>query len=384
MAKRPPIEQDLSHATCIVTGASSGVGKEIARSFARMGATVVLASHDFGRGEAACSELAVEQQSRERLQFMTLDLCKRSSIRDFVDEFKERHNKVDILVHCAAVYLPKKFESADGFDRVWMTNVLGPHVLMGYLRRTLEASAPARVVFVTCADAGGLEVDDPDFDRRAYSGAKAYKQSKQAQRMLSALWADRLSLFGVSVNAAIPGGNIKTGLYRYTSGLGVTMARLTAVSPAVAADTPVWLATSPELQAVSGKLFQDRKQIKEKFRRPDEMTALWGVLDRQLMHLGGVDLTVDAHGPRETSGLFDAGSMSKQVNRGQSSPMSAFPSSPLNQIPSSPLNSFPSSPLNQIPSTASQSSPLNQVASSSQMRWQNAPGAQVPSMRSWP
>ncbi|MCA9713214.1 MAG: SDR family NAD(P)-dependent oxidoreductase, partial [Myxococcales bacterium] len=306
---RKPINQDLTGKICVVTGASSGIGKQIARNLVRMGATVVMTARDFSRGEAAKSELIVEFGCRDRVFFMECDLTRTAAMREWFARFTERFERLDILVQNAGVYLPEKFETPDGFDRVWQTNVLGPHILMGMLRPLLEQSAPSRVVFVSCADAGGLDLDDVDYDQRAYSGAKAYRASKHAQRLLSMSWAEKLALFGVAVNACLPGSNIKTDLFRYSKGLGVSVSRLMAGSPAKAADAPTWTAVAPELQTVNGKLITGRKAGKDKLRKPDEMALLWTVLDRQIAHIEGVDVAAVEVQQRERSGMFNPSGM---------------------------------------------------------------------------
>jgi len=269
---------------CIVTGASSGIGKEIARNLGRMGANVMMGSHDYSRGEEARLEL-VSDTKNQRMVFCELDLARQVSIRQFVGRFHEMFDRLDILIHNAALWFPTKAESPDGFELVWAANVLGPHLLMKLLRETLKKSAPSRVVFVSCGDAGGLDVDDTDFDRRSYSGDKSYRQSKHAVRLMAGSWSGHLAINGVSVNSCGPKGKYKTNLYRRAGGLGTMMSRLTASHPAIGADTATYVAVSPELAGVTGKFFVDRKQAKDKLRRQDDMHALWHLLEHQTEHL---------------------------------------------------------------------------------------------------
>lgn len=283
MAK-PHFDQDLSGKVCIVTGASSGIGKEIARNLGRMGATVMMGSHDYSRGEEARLEL-VSDTKNQRLVFSELDLARQVSIRQFVGRFHELFDRLDILVHNAALWFPTKAESPDGFELVWAANVLGPHLLTKLLRDTLIKSAPSRVVFVSSNDAGGFDVDDTDFDRRSYSGDRSYRQSKHAVRLMSGAWSGHLAINGVQVNCCSPGSKFKTNLYRRASSLGNMMSRLTASPPAVGADTPTYVAVAPDLGAVTGKFFVGRKVVKDKLRRQDEMNGLWHLLEHQAAHL---------------------------------------------------------------------------------------------------
>lgn len=281
---RPPLNHDLTGVNCIVTGASSGIGKEIARNLGRMGANVMMGSHDYSRGEEARLEL-VSDTKNQRMVFCELDLARQVSIRQFVGRFHEMFDRLDILIHNAALWFPTKAESPDGFELVWAANVLGPHLLMKLLRETLKKSAPSRVVFVSCGDAGGLDVDDTDYDRRSYSGDRSYRQSKQAVRLMAGSWSGHLAINGVSVNSCSPKGKFKTNLYRRAGGLGTMMSRLTASHPAAGADTPTYVAVSPDLGGVTGKFFVDRKQAKDKLRRQDDMHALWHLLEHQAGHL---------------------------------------------------------------------------------------------------
>ena len=371
---RKPINQDLTGKVCVVTGASSGIGKQIARNFVRMGATVVMVARDFSRGEAAKSELIVEFGCRDRIFFMECDLTRMASIRQWFQLFTERWERLDVLVQNAGVYLPEKFETPDGFDRVWQTNVLGPHILMGMLRPLLEKSAPSRVVFVTCAEAGGLDLDDVNFDVTAYSGAKAYRASKQAQRLLAMSWAEKLTLFGVSVNSCNPGSNIKTDLYRYAKGLGVSVSRLIAGSAAKAADSPTWAAVAPELQTVNGKLVTGRKAKKDKLRKPDDMAVLWTVLDRQIAHIEGVDVAQVEVQRREKSGMFNAQGMtdiSGQVSISNLIGRGGGETSGLHAVSSERSGGIPVNPLNAVRGSSESSggipvNPLNAVRGSSE------------------
>ncbi len=371
---RKPIDQDLTGKVCVVTGASSGIGKQIARNLVRMGATVVMVARDFSRGEAAKSELIVEFGCRDRIFFMECDLTRMASMRQWFQLYTERWERLDILVQNAGVYLPEKFETPDGFDRVWQTNVLGPHILMGMLRPLLEKSAPSRVVFVTCAEAGGLDLDDVNFDVTAYSGSKAYRASKQAQRLLAMSWAEKLTLFGVSVNSCNPGSNIKSDLYRYAKGLGVSVSRLIAGSPVKAADSPTWAAVAPELQTVNGKLVTGRKAKKDKFRKPDDMAVLWTVLDRQIAHIEGVDVAQVEVQRREKSGMFNPQGMtdiSGQVSISNLIGRGAGETSGLHAVSSERSGGIPVNPLNAVRGSSESSggipvNPLNAVRGSSE------------------
>ena len=283
MAALVPVKVDLSAKTCIVTGASSGVGKEIARNLAAMGATVIVTSPGLDRADAARAEIVASTQSL-RVLAMKLDYTNRLSIREFAETFAERHERLDILIHSAAAWSPDREQTVDAIEMTWTVNVLGPHILNRLLTDKLKASAPSRVIHLACAHAGALDIDDTDYDRRRYDGWAAFRQSQQAIRMLSASLSPRMAIHGVNVHLCIPGANVRTNLHRKVRGLrGLRLklaAKLLGISPAAAADGPTWLASDPNV-GTGGKLWVGRKESTRRFRDAAEMQRLWDSVERQ-------------------------------------------------------------------------------------------------------
>ncbi len=276
-----PVKVDLSAKTCIVTGASSGIGKEVARNLAAMGATVIVTSPGLDRADAARAEIVASTQSR-RVLAMKLDYTNRLSIREFAETFCERHERLDVLVHSAAAWSPDREQTTDAIETTWTVNVLGPHILNRLLTDRLKASAPSRIVHLACAHAGDLDVEDTDFDRRRYDGWTAFRQSQQAVQMLSASLAPRMAIHGVNVHLVLP-GTARTGLHRHARGLRrlrlALAARLFGLGPAAAADAPTWLAAQPDLGP--GKLWVGRKEGARRFRDAAKMQLLWDSVERQ-------------------------------------------------------------------------------------------------------
>ena len=170
---------DLVDRRCIVTGASSGIGKEIARNLAYFGATVVLACRNRNRGSATLQEI-VEDSGNDRLSLLPLDLADPESIKGFVRQVTAKGKPVHVLVNNAGTFVQKRETTDAGREVTWATNALGPFALTNLLSKTLVKSGPSRVVNVASTLAGGLVLDDLEFEKRRYSGLKAYKQSKQA------------------------------------------------------------------------------------------------------------------------------------------------------------------------------------------------------------
>lgn len=266
---------------CVVTGANTGMGKIVAREAARSGATVVLACRSLERGQAAREEL-VKATGNSRIEVIPLDLSSKASVRAFAKTFREKYPRLDVLVNNAAAWWMDKQLSPDGLEMQWATNVLGPHLLTSLLVEPLKA-ARGRVVNVASTAAGGLDLEDVNYGKRKYSGVNAYSATKQANRMLSWAWADKLKADGITVNAMSP-GLVNTDLNRSAGGIFKVLFKLTklfAKTPEQGADTIVWLALSPEVANVSGKFFDNRKEVACKFREPSQVAKLWDVCQSQ-------------------------------------------------------------------------------------------------------
>lgn len=283
MAKMAPITADLSGRVCVVTGANTGMGKETARALATMGATVVMACRSTEKGEAAKNEIAAGKPKGE-LEVMTVDVSSMASVRGFAAVLQGKHPKIDVLVNNAGAWWPEKKTSADGYELQWATNVLGPHLLTQLLLPALEKSGHGRVVNVASSFASGLDLDDVNWEKRPYNGMKAYSSTKQADRMLTWALAKRVAGKPITVNATNP-GLVGTDFNRsVTSGAMKLFYKLLSPitkSSADGADVTVWAAAAPELEKVSDKFFDKRKERKCQFRDPGPVDRLWELCEKQ-------------------------------------------------------------------------------------------------------
>lgn len=273
----PPLEDDLTGRTCVVTGATSGIGKQIARGLLGLGADVVLACRSMDKGRAAAAELTAAT-GNPRGEPMRVDLADQASVRAFAGELLASREQVHVLVNNAGIYPAERRLSPDDIELTWATNVMGYFLLTNLLEARLVESAPARVVNVASLKAGGLDMTDPFFERRAFDGIAAYKQSKQANRMLAWARADRLAGTGVTVNVAEP-GPVKTSIGAGQKGLwGMLVSLAFSLAPGVevGADTPLWLASAAELEGVTGGFWGRRR----KHQRPYYDVAACGELVR--------------------------------------------------------------------------------------------------------
>jgi NAD(P)-dependent dehydrogenase (short-subunit alcohol dehydrogenase family) len=268
----------------VVTGPTSGIGKEIATQLARMGARVVLACRDLHKGEATLAEIAQKTQSK-RLSVLELDTSSQSSVRDFAERFERSYTRLDLLINNAGVNLRTRRKSVDGIELVFATNVLGYYLVTLELLGLLKAGSPARIVNVASTFAGDLDLDDLEFERRPYHPIKAYRQSKACDRLLTWALARRLGDGGVTVNAMAP-GLVQTGLYRETAVPLRLMLALVGLfkgrSVGEGADTAVWLGTSPEVNGVSGRFFEQRKEIPCEFRNEQNEERLFEICEQRI------------------------------------------------------------------------------------------------------
>jgi NAD(P)-dependent dehydrogenase (short-subunit alcohol dehydrogenase family) len=257
---------------CLVTGANTGIGFEIARELARKRSRVVLACRDQVKGEDARNTIASETRNPD-IELLIVDLASQQSIRSAAREISRNHDALDVLVNNAGTSSSKRRESPDGIELTFATNVLGYHLLTAQLLDLLRRAPAARVVNVASMMAYGLDLDDVNFKRRRYDPSTAYAQSKQADRMLTWALARRLEGTSVTANALHPGA-VNTALLRALA------PGFSGITPAEGADTAIWLATSPEVAGVSGRLWVRRRETPCEFRGRDNEEALWSLCDR--------------------------------------------------------------------------------------------------------
>ena len=266
------ITGDLSKKTCLVTGASAGIGEEVACQLGQLGAEVILGCRGAERGRAALERL-FQRVPGGRFELSLVDLARQASIRSFARSFSQAHPQLHVLVNNAGVWLDKQQRSVDGTELTWATNVLGYHLLTAELLEPLRRAGDARIVNVASTLAYGLDLSDVEFERRRYQGIDAYAQSKQADRMLTWAQARALAGTGITANAAHPGA-VDTAMLRHSSpgfrGLPVD----------VGADTITWLAASQEVEGVTGRFWRDRRSHPCEFANPDQEQALRALCNR--------------------------------------------------------------------------------------------------------
>ncbi len=264
----------------LITGATSGIGRETAFQMAAGGASLVLAVRDVDRGRAVADEIA-RATKREAPTVLECDVSRPASVRACAAELARTASRLDVLVNNAGIRCLERNETA-GVESVFATNVLGYHRMTSALLPLLEAAPRGRIVNVASTYAGGLDFDDLEFKRRSWSDEAAYKQSKQANRLWSWALARRLRNTRVTVNAMSP-GLVDTRLFREMKGFQRTfMSVLTVLfgrSVAKGADTVSWLALSADVDGQSDTFWVDRKRTTCSFRNEADEEHMWSICE---------------------------------------------------------------------------------------------------------
>ena len=252
--------------TVLITGGTSGIGKATAVALAAMGAKVVVVGRNPERGEAALEEIRAQGHS-ESVELMLADLSVQSEVRGLAAEFLERHDRLDVLVNNAGLVQSKRTETKDGIETTLAINHLAPFLLTNLLLEKLEQSAPSRIITVSSEAQRWGNMDFEDLQsRRRYRGFPVYGMTKLANIMFTYELAERLKGTGVSANCLHP-GPVSTNFGKNNRGamaLFFRAAKPFMRSPEQGADTLIWLASSFEVEGVSGKYFSDRKEIEAK------------------------------------------------------------------------------------------------------------------------
>ena len=245
---------------CVVTGATSGIGKAAAAALAGLGATVVLVGRDLGRTEAAAAEIAPVSVSPPRAEIA--DLASLEQVRGLAERLAGLE-RIDVLVNNAGLVLGERRITPDGLEHVFALNHLAPFLLTNLLLPKLTASAPARVITVTsdAHSAARLDLGDPNLEH-GWDSWRSYANSKLANILFTRELARRLDGTGVTANCAHP-GVVRTGFGRESRPLlklGITIARPFMASPDRGADTIVYLASSPDVAGQTGGYYVKRQR----------------------------------------------------------------------------------------------------------------------------
>ena len=263
MTSNNQADVDLSGKTIIVTGANSGIGKFAARGLASMGASVTMVARSRERGEKALKEVQTASGSNN-VRLMLCDLSSQVSIREFAAAFESENDRLDVLLNNAGSNYFKRHESVDGLELTFALNHMGYFVMTNLLLNIIKASAPARIVNVSSDEHRVDRIAFDDLQREQDYGTNVYAETKLMNVLFTYDLARRLEGTGVTVNTMHPGFS-RTNFGRRDNGfLGkffVPVASLFGRSPERGAETAIYLASSPEVEGVTGKYFVDKQAV---------------------------------------------------------------------------------------------------------------------------
>ena len=265
----------------MVTGGNSGVGKETAVGLASLGGNVVIVCRNKNKGEAAWAEVKAKS-GNENIHLMLADLSSLKSVRDLADAFKSKYDKLNVLVNNAGEILSRRHVTVDGLERTFSSNHLGHFLLTNLLLDVIRDSAPARILNITSEAHRGAKIHFDDLQgEKNYSAFRAYGQAKLANVLFTYELAKKLEGTGVIANCLHP-GVVRTGFGHDDSGLMslvIWIASPFFMSAEKAARAVTKLATSHELESISGKYFSKVKEARSSEESYDEETArhLWRV-----------------------------------------------------------------------------------------------------------
>ncbi len=289
---------------CLVTGSTSGIGRATAFQLARMGATVVMVARNPDKGEEALEQVRAAS-GNPRVDLMLADLGSLGQVRQLAREFKARYQQLHVLVQNAGTIFPAHKATEDGFETTFAVNHLAPFLLTNLLLERLKASAPARVVIVASASHKFGFIDFARLRgekqwRGPLVGWRAYNQSKLANVLFTYELARRLEGTGITANCLHPGmvathaGSDSQGIVwrlinPYRPFLVRSLLRMPhtfLLTPEHGAETTLFLASSPEVEGITGKYFVRKAEARSSRESYDPMLAerLWK-LDAELVGL---------------------------------------------------------------------------------------------------
>ena len=275
-------QNELQGKICMVTGATDGIGKVTARVLAEKGGQVIVVGRNQQKAATTVAEIQ-QQTGNERVEYMLADFASQPEIRKLAAEYTSKYDRLHVLVNNAGAVFLSRQETETGIERTFAINHLGYFLLTNLLLDTIKASAPARIVNVSSDAHTGRQLDFDDLqNNNKYSAMDVYGQSKLANILFTYELARRLEGSDVTVNALHPGfvaTNFGANNIPVVGGLLKRIINLTAVDVETGAQTSIYLASSPEVEGVTGKYFVDCKPVDSSSASFNEETTgkLWDI-----------------------------------------------------------------------------------------------------------
>ncbi|MFN6991276.1 MAG: SDR family NAD(P)-dependent oxidoreductase [Fervidobacterium sp.] len=265
MKEKPAVcNDDFTGKTVIITGATSGIGYYTAMKYASKGAKIITINRNREKSEKLVSD--IEKNYGVKSEYYLADLSKLQDIHNVADFLANLENPIDVLIHNAGVYLTKKTLTTDGLETNFVVHYLAPFIINYKLIEKYRNDKRGRIILVNSEAyrfaAWGLRFDDLQFEKRKYTGLKAYGSAKLAQILSMHIFAKILSLHGVTINAMHPGvvktntGKDNGHLYRWYKEKFIDRFSQT---PEVSAEALYYLGVSKDVEGVTDKFFHFTK-----------------------------------------------------------------------------------------------------------------------------
>lgn len=266
---------------CLITGATSGIGKAAAMELARHGMKIIFSARDKDKARITMDEI-IQATGNSDIHWYHCDLASFKSVKEFSDEVKKNHERLDILINNAGIWMYNKDITIDGVEYTFQVNYLAPFLLTYLLSDLIPDSGSGRIINVSSGIQylGYIDINDPEFNNKHFSAMKAYAQSKIANVLFTRELSTRLKSRNITVNCLAPGVN--TGLFRSSGSIVKLSARLGALTPSRGAETTVYLATSEEVKNITGEYFS-KKRVKRSAKKSydtDLMKKLWELSEK--------------------------------------------------------------------------------------------------------
>ncbi len=274
---------ELSGKTVLITGATNGIGKVTALELAKKGATLVIV----GRNPEKTAQVArrIRQESgNPAVDGLVADLSSMAQVRQLAGSFRQKYPRLHILINNAGAIFANRTTTIDGYELTFALNHLAYFLLTNLLLDELHANAPSRIINVSSRSHEGADLNFDDLQSEqhyGYGGYRAYGQSKLANLLFTYELARRLAGTGVTVNAVHP-GSVATGFGENNGGamkFSMRVFHQFSLTPEQGADTIIYLASSPDVEAITGKYWTNRRQVPSSPQSYDETAQkrLWSL-----------------------------------------------------------------------------------------------------------
>jgi len=265
--------------TVVITGATGAVGGAAANSLIQGGHQVVLLSRNASRLTQAAQAL-MKSRAGSSVETVVCDLSSLGSVRAAATDLQGRFPRVDALVHSAAVFVPERKLTSEGFETMFVTNHLGPFLLTNLLLDRLRGSAPSRVITVSAPSTTEMDFEDLQAGKK-WSALTQFGRTKMANLLFAYILARRLPAVQVTSNILFP-GLVKSGLMKDANAAVRGLSGLMSKSPEAAGNALAWLAVDPSLGSTTGQFYKLTKldSSNEYSRNPANQDRLWVVSAR--------------------------------------------------------------------------------------------------------